>query len=301
MMEEQRIALPSLPPGCVLNILSRMPPLARIQLASTCKSYNQIYKHGRLHSCVQGTAEEAVPSHLRSSDGCFSTLAAAVKNSRPGGTIVIGPGDHDAVDIMIPHPLRIVGSDDSGSSVLLCSSPGATASLNFCASGEVADLAIKSTRAACLSGQGGSRLWVRHCSLECDARGLSHLYSAIITARPDFKSCRQPTYSAAAAAMGQGGIHVSETIVQGGIRAPGLQAVRCIAHGERHSLWFDICHCVPAELQHLLPAASCSDLLAPLKLRQFKRKAAEIDEAAAEALLDKRALSWSSQYARTPL
>lgn len=221
---------------------------------------------------------------------------------------MIEPGDHVAADIVIPHPLRIVGSSSELSSVLLCSSAGATASLQFCASGEVriigdkhplkkvpilrahvhvtqhacthtctcytahahhnpcmvasdlskrrgrdsevvnaqqtrgqnlgrragdeviqgqctagfslcmvfpqvANLAIRSTRAACISGQGGSRLWVRHCSLECDAHGLSHLYSAIITARPDFRACKQPT-SSAAAVMGQGGIHVFETVVQ---------------------------------------------------------------------------------------
>lgn len=297
-MTAHSLMLSSLPPGCILNIMSQLPPLSRMQLASSCSSFQQIYKHGRLYSCVEGSCGEAVPSHLQSLDGCFSTLSAAVKNSRPGGVIVIGPGDHVAADIVIPHPLRIVGRSSELSSVLLCSSAGATASLQFCASGEVANLAIRSTRAACISGQGGSSLWVRHCSLECDARGLSHLYSAIITARPDFRARQQPTQSAAAV-MGQGGIHVFETVVQGGIRVAGLQRVRCIAHGNRHSLWFDIYHHTPAELKHLLPTTANGTVRAPK--RRAKRKALEIDEAAAEALLDKRASSWASQYARAPL
>lgn len=87
--------------------------------------------------------------------------------------------------------------------------------------------------------------------------------------------------------------------VQGGIRAAGLQKVRCIAHGNRHSLWFDIYHHTPAELKHLLPATTTGIVRTPK--RRAKRKALEIDEAAAEALLDKRASSWASQYARAPL
>lgn len=88
--------------------------------------------------------------------------------------------------------------------------------------------------------------------------------------------------------------------VQGGIRAAGLQAVRCIAHGNRHSLWFDIYHRIPAELRHLLPSITSGIVRAPSKIRA-KRKALEIDEVAAEALLDKRASSWASQYARAPI
>lgn len=291
----------SLPPGCIYNIMTQLPPLARMQLGNTCKSYQLVLRHGRFHSHVQGATGPAVPAHLQNTDGCFGTLSAAVRHSRPGGTIVVGPGHHEAVDIVILHPLRIVGSTGGDSSVLICSSPGATASLQFCASGEVADLSIRSTRAACLSGQGGSRLWVRHCSLECDASGLAHLYSAIITARPVFRVSRTPASLQAAAAMGQGGIHVSETVVQGGIKAAGLQAVRCIAHGNRHSLWFDIQHCVPSELRHLLPAASSAQADVSSEPTGSKRKRVESCEVDAEALLDKRALSWSNQYARTPL
>ncbi len=75
---------------------------------------------------------------------------------------------------------------------------------------------MQSKKAACISARGGSTLWVKQCSLACDAGGLPHLYSAIVTARParPCKSSRQCPTMLPALEAGRGSIVVSETYVQ---------------------------------------------------------------------------------------
>ena len=75
---------------------------------------------------------------------------------------------------------------------------------------------MQSKKAACILARGGSNLWVKQCSLACDAGGLPHLYSAIVTARPARpckSSWQRPTMPSALKA-GRGSVVVSETYVQ---------------------------------------------------------------------------------------
>lgn len=78
------LPLSSLPDGCILNLMTQLPPLARMHFAATCVRYQQIYKFGRLHSLVLSNSSESPPlGHLLScADGCFPTLASAIHNSR---------------------------------------------------------------------------------------------------------------------------------------------------------------------------------------------------------------------------
>lgn len=82
------LPLSSLPDVCILNVMTQLPPLARMHLAATCVRHRQIYKFGRLHSLVLGSSSVATPTpHLLScADGCFPTLAAAVSHSRCQGS-----------------------------------------------------------------------------------------------------------------------------------------------------------------------------------------------------------------------
>ncbi len=69
--------------GCILTVMQQLPPLARMHLAATCARYQHIYKVGRLHSLVLGSASPKPSPHLLvCADGCFPTLAAAVRHSR---------------------------------------------------------------------------------------------------------------------------------------------------------------------------------------------------------------------------
>lgn len=61
--------------------------------------------------------------------------------------------------------------------------PGAAAALDFRCSGKVANVTVRAARAACVRHQRGS-LWVQQCALECDGKGLDHLFSAIVTSAP---------------------------------------------------------------------------------------------------------------------
>lgn len=92
---------------------------------------------------------------------------------------------------------------------------------------------------------------------------------------------------------------------QGGIRAEGLQSVRCIARGDRAALWFEIRH-LAAPMRPNGPqsvrcartnAAKSAEATAGVILFASKRKVAELDDAAAEALLDERAEAWAAQHA----
>ena len=49
----------------------------------------------------------------------------------------MAPGQHEAADVVVSHPLRIVGDGGSGLALLSCAVPGATAAVLFQASGEV--------------------------------------------------------------------------------------------------------------------------------------------------------------------
>lgn len=50
---------------------------------------------------------------------------------------MVAAGVHEAADIMVSHPIRIIGAGSSGSAVLSCDVPGATAAISFQSSGEV--------------------------------------------------------------------------------------------------------------------------------------------------------------------
>lgn len=95
-------------------------------------------------------------------------------------------------------------------------------------------------------------------------------------------------------------------LLQGGIKAEGLQSVRCIARGDRAALWFEIRHLAlplrPASQPSVRAAwtavqSRASSGPAPPQ-RPGKRKAMDMDDAAAEALLDERAEAWAAQHAR---
>ena len=64
--------------------------------------------------------------------GAHPTLRAAVEASRPGDTIVVEPGAwHEARDVAVRWPLRIVGGGDAPADTVLHCPRGADAALDF--------------------------------------------------------------------------------------------------------------------------------------------------------------------------
>ena len=64
--------------------------------------------------------------------GVHATLRAAVQASRPGDTILVEPGaSHEARDVAVRWPLRIVGGGDAAAETVLQCPRGADAALDF--------------------------------------------------------------------------------------------------------------------------------------------------------------------------
>lgn len=264
----------------------------------------------------------------------YETLQAAVEDSRPGETILLeatADGEpHVVTDVLINWPLHIVGGGMSPADTVIQCGAGATAALDFHCSGKVANVTVRAARAACVRHQHGS-LWVQQCALECDAKGLDHLFSAIVTSAIGTGDVLNPMAMEDVKPLRQHRLTVVETAIQGGRSAiqtlgtGALQHVRCIFR-EAVYFWFDVDAAPAAPVMKLDPdaataaapadssASSATAFTTTVKeeprewVQQpgpaaavssraaVKRKAEQLEEAEAEALLDERARAWNQAH-----
>jgi hypothetical protein len=134
-----------------------------------------------LSSSVSGTAQQYRQQ--------FTSLHDAIACSRPGDTILLHPGIHEASNLVISHPLQLLGDGSCQTPPTLrgCTNGSCTTSslaapvLHFAATaGRVSNLAIEGGIGGCIAHYKG-RLTLEECFLKCDARGLQHLAAPLVS------------------------------------------------------------------------------------------------------------------------
>ena len=117
----------------------------------------------------------------------FTSLRDAISSSRPGDTILLEPGIHEASNLVISHPLQIIGDASTATAstcTIRCCTSTTTAALpvlHFAATaGKVSNIAIEGGIGGCIAHYKG-RLLIEECSLRCDARGLQHLAAPLVS------------------------------------------------------------------------------------------------------------------------
>lgn len=234
--------------GCLLHIFKKLMPLPDLfSVAATCKRFKQLTTDKRLTILV--TQEQSKEQRRNTGRRVLLTLQAAVQASRAGDTIVLEAGQqHDAHDIVIPWPLKLVGSGAAPEDTVLVCPKGSEAALDFRSTGKVANMTIQATLSNCILHRRGSVV-VEGCKLQCHAGGLEHLFTPLVTlAAAGIKRRQQPMLRSAGREAGMGSLSVVETKIRGGTGATAvkcggtgaLQQVRVI-HLSRDTLfWFDV-------------------------------------------------------------
>lgn len=234
--------------GCLLQVLKRLTPLPDLfSVAATCKRFKQLTTDARLSVLV--TQHETQEQKLNIGRRVLPTLQAAVLSSRAGDTIVLEAGQmHDAHDVVILWPLKLVGSGNVAEDTLLVCPKGPEAALDFRSTGKVANLTIKATLSNCILHRRG-RVTVEGCKLQCHAAGLEHLFTPLVTlAAAGLTKQLQHWPVVTGKEAGMGVLSVVETKIRGGFGATAvncggtgaLQSVRVI-HLSRDTLfWFDV-------------------------------------------------------------
>jgi hypothetical protein len=332
-LQVQRTFLDDLDDNCITHILRKLSPLDVFSVAGTCRRCRDIIQDGRLALVVsrRGRSSRSLYRHV------YDTLQDAVDDSRPGETILLestaGDAPHVVSNVLISWPLHIVGGGATAADTVIECGVGASAALDFRCSGKVANVTVRAARAACVRHQQGS-LWVQQCALECDAKGLDHLFSAIVTSAIATGDQLNPLAAEDVKPLRQHRLTVVETAIQGGCSAiqtlgtGALQHVRCIFR-ELVYFWFEVdAACEPAVVKPDPDAAAASTPSAPASVVAVKeeaeawvppagqagapliaaaprsagsrvakkRRAAALDEEEAEALLDERAHAWSQAH-----
>lgn len=168
--------------ACLLHILRHLTPLPDLfRVARTCWRLYRLACDKRMWLLV--SPRPLLPNSTPSGRGgyVYPTLKEAVSRSRPGDTIWLAPQvDHPVDDIKVPWPLHLVGGGLRPEDTCLVAPRGADAALEFCVTGKVTNIAIQSTLGACIHHRGG-HLVVDRCLLQCDAAGLTHLCSPLVT------------------------------------------------------------------------------------------------------------------------
>lgn len=234
--------------GCLLHILRRLTPLPDLfSIAATCKRFKQLTNDARLSVLV--TQHKTQEQRLNIGRRVLPTLQDAVHASRAGDTIVLEAGQaHNARDVVIPWPLKLIGSGAAAEDTLLLCPKGPEAALDFRSTGKVANLTIQATLSNCILHRRG-RVTVEACKLQCHAGGLEHLFTPLVTlAAADLRKHKQPRSARTGIEAGMGVLSVIETKIRGGTGATAvkcggtgaLQSVRVI-HLSRDTLfWFDV-------------------------------------------------------------
>ncbi|KAK9842635.1 hypothetical protein WJX84_009641 [Apatococcus fuscideae] len=284
---QPRAGMDDLDDGCILKIFSYLSPLPDLfHMSCSCKRFRDLTSDGRLWFSV-GTSPlrsmqpaGAHPAgHVvgRGKHVNFANLQEAIAASRPGDTIALEAGqDHIAADVIIPWPLHLVGASARPEDTRIVCPKGATAALDFRASGKVVNLTIQVEMGSCILHQKG-RLTVESCILTCKAGGLAHLFHPLVTTAvgsgPTLGSSPlsrtgMPEHSVqtgsialprcleggqAVASRGVGRLSVVETKIRG---AQGASAVRCCGSGSLRAVrtihlsrdtlfWFQVDSAVP--------------------------------------------------------
>ena len=195
--------------ACLLLVAAALAPRPdRWALASTCRRLHAVCGDRRLWRSVEagaggsprGRAACGALQRLQRSRS-HGTVAEAVASSDSGDTVVIGEGRHPAQDVRIQHPLRLLGAGPG--KTMLVSAESADCGLDCRASVVIADLAILARTIGPCIRQGGGKLRIDRCSLQCDrsVHGLEHLNNLVEVVSPG------------------GRLEVAETQLRGGARA----------------------------------------------------------------------------------
>lgn len=111
----------------------------------------------------------------------LTTIASYTAYDRPGDTIWLAPGmAHSANNIPILWPLLIIGGGKHPDDTIIHAQQASDAALEFHASAKVSNLSISSTLGPCIMHRRGALL-VERCQLTCQAKGLEHLVSPLVT------------------------------------------------------------------------------------------------------------------------
>eukprot|EP00884_Botryococcus_braunii_P021622 jgi/Botrbrau1/8143/Bobra.0308s0033.1 len=192
--------------NCLLRIFGLLNPLPDLfNVARTSRRFSDLITYGRKSLLVSASAiEEMRFGRARGMPRryVFATLEEAIAASRPGDTIALEGGEeHQVSECVIPWPLHLKGRGRRPEDTVLLAGRG-SAGLLFKASGKLANLSVKTRRAACVVHHRG-RLVLEDCMLECKPEGLDHLFAPLVTLaysrspKPPFgSSARQPAVAA---------------------------------------------------------------------------------------------------------
>ncbi|KAL3140655.1 F-box protein skip5 [Trebouxia sp. C0010 RCD-2024] len=236
--------------GCLLHVLQQLRPLPDLfSIAATCKRFKNLTTDSRLSVLV--TLHKTQEQRRNIGRRVFSTLQDAVNASRAGDTIVLEAGQsHEACDVVIPWPLKLMGSGTAAEATVVLCPKGPDAALDFRSTGKVANLTIKATLSNCILHRRG-KLTVEGCKLHCYASGLEHLFTPLVTLatsglRVQREQLTRPMLTGREAGMGV--LSVIETKIRGGhgataVKCGGtgaLQRVRVIRLSRDTLFWFDV-------------------------------------------------------------
>ncbi|KAH7624455.1 hypothetical protein Ndes2526B_g00655 [Nannochloris sp. 'desiccata'] len=184
--------------ACLIHVFGLLNPLPDLfSAARSCKRFRDLVHTRRSWLVVTTpTSDDITAPSLASGIAQeyrqqFTSLHDAIAFSRPGDTILLEPGVHEASNLVISHPLQLIGDGSfPDSSTLHCCSAidsGTSRSslaapvLSFAATaGRVSHLAIEGGIGGCIAHYKG-RLAIEECSLRCDARGLEHLAAPLVS------------------------------------------------------------------------------------------------------------------------
>lgn len=107
--EYQELSLTNLDDGVLLRIFGHLSPLPDLfSVARACTRFKRIVEDRRLSIMVtQGRWDDEVDSSEGPQE--YTSFGEAVRQSRPGETIFVAPGFHEAEQVEIHWPLSIVG------------------------------------------------------------------------------------------------------------------------------------------------------------------------------------------------
>mmetsp|Transcript_25499 Transcript_25499/g.83959 ORF Transcript_25499/g.83959 Transcript_25499/m.83959 type:complete len:302 (+) Transcript_25499:100-1005(+) len=246
----------TLPVDCLVRVLNALAPFPdRFRAAGACKRWRAASKDPRLFVRVRGDdgagAEdcggaadlERVPREARDADEAeqrreskvwgeeYASVGEAVAATRPGDTLLIGRGTFDCSEVVVPHPLTIVGAGEH--ETCLRAPRKALCALRFKASSRMSCLAVEAQVTSCIDHIRG-RLNIHTCSFRLLPHPLSFLSAAITSG----------------AAWPSGGVlNVSECRIAGAAAAircahaaerPPVTDTRVILCGGAAIWWFDL-------------------------------------------------------------
>ncbi|KAJ9518038.1 hypothetical protein QJQ45_004328 [Haematococcus lacustris] len=278
MAVEAPCRLLDLDDALLLSVLSSLDPVPDgFNLARTCLRLKRLTHDSRNWLSVVGPAAPlSRPNHYR-------TLTCAVKASRPGDTIFCCPGAHVITDgLIIDKCLNLVGQAASrtqlGSSLYSSLRSGTQALLDVRATCKITGIAMQSHAGPCILHRAG-QLHVEGCQLACQAPGLEHLCSPLITTAvsPAAQPMRRHPWGAGGASGswalagvdGTGRLSVVECQLLGGSRAvqcQGSGALRCVRviHTAQQALFYlQVDSALPSIPPHTMPQGPAAEAAAP--------------------------------------